>query len=146
MDIEGAWLWLIIAVVLAAAELAVPGVFLIWIAAAATLTGLLTLAAEPPVAAQFLAFAGFAAAATWAGRRWYERNPVPSADPMLNDRVARLIGQTVVLTAPIVNGHGRARVGDSEWNVRGPDMAAGTCMKVLGVEDGALVVRPALPD
>jgi membrane protein implicated in regulation of membrane protease activity len=148
MALDAAWLWLILAVVLAAAELAVPGVFLIWVAAAAALTGLLTLGLGPPVAVQFLAFAGLAAAATWAGRRWYLRHPVPSADPLLNDRVARLVGETVVLTAPIVNGRGRARIGDSEWSVRGPDAPAGAAMRVLGVEDGALVVRPvaALPD
>jgi hypothetical protein len=66
---------------------------------------------------------------------------VPSADPLLNDRAARLIGETVELTGPIVNGRGRARVGDGEWNVRGPDAPAGTCLRVIGIEDGALVVR-----
>lgn len=142
MEIDSAWLWLILAVTLAAAELAVPGVFLIWVAAAAALTGLVTLAIEPPVAVQFLTFAAASAGATWAARRWYIGHPVPSSDPQLNDRVARLIGETVVVTVAIVHGQGRARVGDSEWAVRGPDAAVGAVMRVLGVEDGALVVRP----
>lgn len=148
MELDSAWLWLILAVALAAAELALPGVFLIWVAAAAAVTGLVTLAFEPPLALQFLLFAGLAAGTTWAGRRWYLRHPVPSADPLLNDRVGRLVGETVVVTAPIVNGRGRARVGDSEWSIRGPDAPAGACMRVLGVEGGALVVRPdpALPE
>jgi inner membrane protein len=142
LDFDAYWYWMIVAVVLGAAEILIPGVFLIWIAAAAAITGLVTLVAGPPVALQFSLFAGLALIATWAGRKWYVANPVPSADPLLNDRAARLIGETVELVGPIVNGRGRARVGDSEWNVRGPDAPAGSCMRVLGLEDGALVVRP----
>jgi inner membrane protein len=116
-------------------------VFLIWIAAAAAITGLITLVALPPVALQFTIFAGLALIATWAGRKWYVSHPVASEDPLLNDRAGRLVGETVELTTAIVNGRGRARVADSEWNVRGPDAPAGTCLRVIGVEDGALVVR-----
>lgn len=148
LDMDAYWYWMIVAVVLGAAEILLPGVFLIWVAAAAAITGLVTLVVSPPLAMQFALFAGLALVATWGGRRWYAANPVPSADPLLNDRAARLIGETVELVSPIVNGRGRARVGDSEWNVRGPDAPAGACMKVLGSEDGALVVRALtnLPD
>ncbi|NNM77655.1 NfeD family protein [Sphingomonas sp. ID1715] len=139
---------MIVAVVLGVAEIIVPGVFLIWVAAAAAITALVTLIAGPPVALQFTIFAGLALIATWGGKRWYVRHPVPSADPLLNDRAARLVGETVEITSAIVNGRGRARVGDSEWNVRGPDAPAGSCLRVIGVEDGALVVRQpsTLPD
>jgi membrane protein implicated in regulation of membrane protease activity len=142
MTMDGYWYWLIAAAILAAAELMLPGVFLIWVALAAAITGLVTLAAGPSLVVQLLVFAGAAVAATLAGRRWYAVNQPPSADPLLNDRAARLVGETVELTRAIVNGHGRARVGDGEWNVRGPDTPAGTCVRVIGIEDGALVVRP----
>jgi len=147
LGVESYWFWLIVAVVLGVAELLLPGVFLVWVAVAAAITGLVTFAADLPFPAQLILFAVAAVAATLGGRRWYAVNPVPSADPLLNDRAARLVGETVELTRGIVNGHGRARVGDSEWNVRGPDSPAGTCMRVVGSEDGALVVRPitALP-
>jgi membrane protein implicated in regulation of membrane protease activity len=147
LDFDAYWFWLIIAVILGTAELLLPGVFLIWVAMAAAITGLITFAADPPFAGQLIIFAVTAVAATVGGRRWYSANPIPSADPLLNDRAARLVGETVELTRAIVNGHGRARVGDSEWNVRGPDAPIGTCMRVVGQEDGALVVRPitALP-
>ncbi len=141
-DFDAYWYWMIVAVVLGAAEILIPGVFLIWIAAAAAITGLVTLVAGPPVALQFTIFAGLALIATWGGRKWYVSNPVASEDPLLNDRASRLVGETVELTAPIVNDRGRARVGDSEWSVRGPDSPTGACMRVIGIEDGALVVRP----
>jgi inner membrane protein len=139
LDFDAYWYWMIIAVVLGVMEILIPGVFLIWIAAAAAITGLITLVALPPVALQFTIFAGLALIATWAGRKWYVSHPVASEDPLLNDRAGRLVGETVLTTA-IVNGRGRARVADSEWNVRGPDAPAGTCLRVIGVEDGALVV------
>lgn len=142
MNLDSYWYWLIAAAALAGAELLVPGVFLIWIAAAALLTGLITLAGDPGVAIQLALFALFSVLASLGGRAWYKANPVPSADPLLNDRSARLVGETVELTTAIVNGRGRARVADSEWNVRGPDASTGSCMRVIGVEDGALVVRP----
>lgn len=148
LDFDAYWYWMIVAVVLGAAEILVPGVFLIWIAAAAAITGLVTLVAGPPVALQFSLFAGLALIATWGGRRWYVANPVASDDPLLNDRAGRLVGETVELTTAIVNGRGRARVGDSEWSVRGPDAPAGACVRVIGVEDGALrvVVPTRVPD
>ena len=142
LDFDAYWFWLILAVVLAVAELLLPGVFLIWVAAAAGITGLVTLAADPPFAAQLVIFAVAAVATTLGARRWYSVNPVPSSDPLLNDRAARLVGETVELTRAISNGRGRAKVGDSEWNVRGPDAPVGACMRVVGIEDGALVVRP----
>jgi membrane protein implicated in regulation of membrane protease activity len=142
LDFDAYWYWMIVAVLLGAAEILLPGVFLIWIAAAAAITGLVTLVAAPPVALQFSIFAALALIATWAGRKWYVARPVHSSDPLLNDRGARLVGETVELTVPIVHGNGRAKVGDSEWNVKGPDAPAGTCMRVIGIEDGALRVLP----
>lgn len=59
LDFDAYWYWMIVAVVLGAAEILIPGVFLIWIAAAAAITGLVTLVAGPPVALQFTIFAGW---------------------------------------------------------------------------------------
>ena len=142
MDFDAWTYWLIGAAILAAAELLIPGVFLIWVAAAAAITGLITLFGGIPVALQLIIFAAIALMTTLAGRKIYADRPVPSADPLLNNRVERLVGETVELTRPIVNGRGRARVGDSEWNVRGPDAPEGTIMRVIGIDEGALAVRP----
>ena len=50
-------------------------------------------------------FALASAAAVTAGRRWYRDNPVPSDDPLLNDRVARLIGETLGYRSVVINVH-----------------------------------------
>lgn len=141
-EIEPHWMWLIAAALLGIAELLMPGVFLIWLAAAAALTGFAALVFGIPLAFQFALFALLAIAATYAGRRWYTANPVESSDPMLNDRAARLVGQTVVVVGAIENGVGRVRVGDSVWNARGPDAGLGARVRIVGAEGTCLSVEP----
>lgn len=141
-DNLGGW-WLIAAVLLAGAELIVPGVFMAFLAIAAAITGVfLLLFPELPLAAQLLSFAAWSAIAVWIGRRWYRENPVDSADPLLNHRIARLLGETVTVTQAIDGGTGRVRVGDSEWLAHGPDAPAGARVRITGGTGAALTVEP----
>ena len=140
--LEPHWIWLSAAALLGIAELLVPGVFLIWLAAAAALTGFAALLFGVPLAFQFALFALLALGATYVGRRWYANNPVESSDPLLNDRVARLIGETVTVVDAIEGGQGRVRVGDSVWTARGPDSPAGTRVRVTGATGTCLTVGP----
>ena len=143
MDVDHLGLaWLIAAVLLGAAELVVPGVFLVFLAAAAAITGgFLLLFPELPIPAQLLSFAAWSAIAVLIGRRWYSDNRPESSDPLLNDRVARLLGETVTVTQAIDGGTGRVRVGDGEWLARGPDTPAGARVIVVGVDGGVLRVE-----
>ena len=143
--IEPHWMWLIAAALLGIAELLMPGVFLIWLAAAAAITGFAALLFGIPLAFQFALFALLAIAAVYAGRRWYADNPIESSDPLLNERATRLIGQTVVVVAPIENGLGRVKVGDGVWNARGPDAPVGACVRVTGADGTCLRVEPSAP-
>jgi hypothetical protein len=141
-DLEPQWMWLLGAIFLGIAELIVPGVFLIWLAAAAAATGLLTLAFGIDLPFQFATFALLAIAAVYSGRRWYVNNPMPSSDPLLNDRAARLTGRTVVVTQAIENGEGRVKVGDSVWSCRGPDCSEGSRVRIVGADGSCLKVEP----
>jgi membrane protein implicated in regulation of membrane protease activity len=113
--------------------------------AATAATGLLTLAFGIDLPFQFATFALLAIAAVYSGRRWYLANPMPSADPMLNDRAARLVGRTVTVVAAIDNGEGRVRVGDGVWSCRGPDCAEGTKVRITGADGSCLKVEPVEP-
>ena len=144
--IEPHWAWLIAAAVLAGAELVVPGVFLIWVAAAAALTALATLLFGLSAPFEFALFGLFSLASVYFGRRWYAANPVESSDPLLNDRASRLIGETVIVVGRIENGRGRVAVADTVWNARGDDAPVGTRVRVVAVEGTCLKVEPlALP-
>lgn len=135
--------WLVLAVVLAALEVVVPGVFLIWIAAAAAVTGLVSYAAPLGPAAQLILFALLCGLSVWLGRRWYLSRPVASSDPLLNDRAARLIGEEVEVVEAIAHGSGRVKVGDSVWTARGPDSPVGAIVRVAAVRGTELVVESA---
>src|SRR5688572_873072 len=147
LGLDDHWWWLIAAALLGILEIFLPGIFLIWMAAAAAITGIV--AALLPIALPFqLALFGLLAmAAVFGGRRHYERHPVESSDPLLNDRVARLVGQNVLVVTAIENGEGRVKVGDGVWTARGPDAPAGSRMVVTGADGTCLKVAaaPALP-
>lgn len=138
--------WLIAALVLGIAELAAPGVFLVFLALAAAMTGVAVLVlADLPLAAQLASFAAWSAATVLIGRRWYSDYPVAAADPLLNDRAARMIGQVARIEVALVNGEGRVRIGDGSWPARGPDLGAGDDVRVVGVTDGVVIVEPLDP-
>lgn len=135
--------WLTAGVVLGIMELLAPGFFLVWMGAAAAATGLVVALVPMPLSYQLGLFAVFAFAAVFAGRLYYSRNPVPTSDPNLNARAARLIGQTVVVESAIENGKGRVLVGDGVWNARGPDTPAGASVVIISADGTCLTVEPA---
>lgn len=140
---QNSWWWLGLAVLLGIGELLTPGVFLIWIALAAGLTGVAALLLPLSLALQFLLFALLCLASVWAGRRWYVDNPVASQDPLLNDRVARLVGEVVTVAEPIERGQGRVRVGDGVWDCAGPDSPQGASVRITGARGTVLLVEAA---
>ena len=133
--------WMAIGLVLAAAEMAIPGVFLIWLAGAALITGLIVWAVPIGLPLQVVIFAVLAIVSVFSGRRYLTAHPVVSADPLMNDRGGRLVGETVVVSSTIDGGSGKVHHGDSEWLARGPDAEPGTKMRVSGHDGTVLIVE-----
>lgn len=138
------WYWLIAAALLAGAELLAPGIFLIFIAIAAAITGLIALAVPLGLTGELVSLTVWTAVAVLVGKRWYVDYPVPTSDPDLNNRSARMIGQTARVTDAIENGRGRVRVGDGEWPAAGPDQPAGAQVRIVAVENGVVRIAPLL--
>ena len=140
--IEPGWLWLIGGVILLIAEVIAPGFSLIFIGAAAIATGLLTLLLGVGVVLQLGLFAILAfLAARVGGRRFYASRYDYSADPLLNDRGARLLGRVVVVVQPVDSHGGRVRVGDGEWSARGGPAAIGDRVRIVDVDGNCLKVE-----
>ncbi|RVQ67022.1 NfeD family protein [Croceicoccus ponticola] len=142
-DLDATWLWLIAGIVLMGAEMLVPGYFLVWMATAALLTGLITAIADVPLSVQLLTFIVFSAFSVFAARRWLDYAGTETSDPLMNDRGARLVGTNVVVTTAFEGGEGRVRLGDSEWLARGPDAPVGARLTVTGHDGAILLVGPA---
>ncbi|WP_188238055.1 NfeD family protein [Sphingopyxis sp. LK2115] len=142
-NMEPHWAWLSLGVLLAAAEIVAPGFFLIWIGAAAVVTGVVAWIVPLSVPLQLGIFALLSFVALYGGRRWLKANPITTADPNLNQRGSRLVGEVLTVTKAIEDGRGRAKVGDGEWPVRGPDAAEGAKVRVVSADGGVLVVELA---
>jgi membrane protein implicated in regulation of membrane protease activity len=56
----------------------------------------------------------------------------------------RYIGQVLTLTESINDGSGKAKLGNRQWSLRGPNVLAGTRVRVTGV-DGVVLIVDRLP-
>ena len=139
----GAWNWLIFGVLLMALELLAPGIFLFWLGLAAFLVGMLSFIVTPGWQLQMLLFAMFAAAAVPIWRRVAQQKPGANPNPFLNKRTDAMIGRICTLDRPIVDGAGIVRIDDTVWRVSGPDVPAGTRVKIVQADGASLTVDVA---
>ena len=136
--------WLLAGLLLLGAELALPGIFLLWVGLAAMGTGVFVLLAAPAfwqVALAFVLLLGAGIAVAVRLKRG------PHARPVLNTPDAGLVGRHGVLLPP-AGPQARVRVGDSDWPARLTRHASaqpGDHVRVEAVEGTTLVVRPLTP-
>jgi len=124
------------------AEILAPGAFLLWIGIAATLVGALTWVMPLSLPGELVLFAILAPVMALIGRNIFGGRLDELEEGTLNRRGDRMIGRIIILSGPIVDGEGQAVVGDSVWAVQGPDLPAGTKVKVVKVDGNALLVAP----
>jgi membrane protein implicated in regulation of membrane protease activity len=134
-------IWILVGLVLLAADLVLPGVFLLWVGLAAIGTGLVVLLMAPlfwQVVVVFLLL--LAAGIATALRLTRDRR----AGPVLNTPDAGLVGRHGVLLPP-EGPQQRVRIGDSDWParlVRHAEASPGAAVRVEAVDGTTLVVRP----
>ena len=136
--------WAAIALLLFAAETMAPGAFMLWMgfAAVAVFLGVL-LVPGIPVLAQVAAFVLLSFISIQIYRHWFRKNEPQSDKPHLNQRANSLVGHVTKLDQAIVNGHGRVQIADAFWEVEGPDLAAGTPVRIVAVDGMTLKVQQA---
>ncbi|MAN62639.1 MAG: hypothetical protein CMI60_11920 [Parvibaculum sp.] len=140
----GSWTWLILAVGLAALEMVVPGILLIWLAGAALVVALVDLLLPLSWQAEVALFAVLSVLFAYAGYRWSNQPDQRISDkPNLNMRGQTYVGRTFVVAEAIQNGRGKVKVGDTLWVVSGSDADVGASVRVTDVDGAMLVVEPA---
>ncbi|MCJ7422207.1 NfeD family protein [Sphingomicrobium astaxanthinifaciens] len=143
----GGW-WVIGGILLLAAELMLPGVFLAFVGLAAIAAGLFAWGFDLGTTETLVLFAVYTSVAVLIGRRVYARPAIDESDGMLNERSMQVIGRSVTAATDFPHGEGRVKLGDSEWNARGPVGAkAGDRLEIRAVEGTRLIVAApeALP-
>jgi membrane protein implicated in regulation of membrane protease activity len=145
-ELSAQYLWWTLALLLIAGEVLLPGYFMLWIGLAAAAMGVvLWVVPTLGLLTQAVLFALLALAACVVYARllrprleWRE----PGSE-RLNRRAEQMIGQRYELVEPIVNGRGKASVGDGQWLVSGPDLPLGSTVEVIAVDGTTLKVRAA---
>jgi len=138
------WAWVILAGVLALAELHAPGSYLVWIALGAAFTGIVAAAFDTSIEGQLGAFAAASALSCVVGyfvyRRLHRRH---RGETPLNERGLAMIGARGTVCEAFFNGRGKVRLGDGVWLADGPDLAEGAPVIVSAVHGTRVVVQSA---
>lgn len=135
LSVAGPWFWWIFAGILLVGEMLMPGFFLLWLAAAAALTGAVDLAFGLGWQSEVIIFAALSLALVLVSWKWVmESRRMKSDQPNLNQRHHAYVGKVVPLAQAIVNGSGKVRIEDALWDVDGPDLPQGARVRISGVE------------
>ncbi|XQA79447.1 NfeD family protein [Xanthomonas sacchari] len=136
--------WGALTLLLFAAESLVPGAFMLWMGFAAAAVFLAVLVfPDIPLLLQVGAFVVLSFVSIQVYRTWFRNRGRTSDQPLLNRRAEQLIGRMVTLDQPIHGGRGRAKVDDAFWVVGGPDLPAGSTVRIVGVDGMTLLVQAA---
>jgi membrane protein implicated in regulation of membrane protease activity len=135
--------WAAAALLLFALETMAPGAFMLWLGFAAAAMFVVVLLFDLPVLAQVAMFVVLSFISIQIYRKWFRGHARPSDQPTLNRRANALIGRVVPLERAIVNGLGRVQIADAFWDVSGPELAAGTPVRIVAVEGMTLMVEAA---
>jgi inner membrane protein len=140
--VVGPYFWWIIAGALLLAEMAMPGFFMLWLAIAAVLTGIIDQLFHLSWTAEIACFAVLSFLSVMASWRFVmaSRN-MKSDSPHLNQKHTGFVGKTYILEKAIINGSGKIKVEDAIWDVDGPDLPKGERVKVLAVDGLRLTVE-----
>ncbi|NQY26930.1 MAG: NfeD family protein [Piscirickettsiaceae bacterium] len=130
------WHWWMLAVALVIIEILAPAFFALWMAVAASITGI-TLYLTPEMAWEYqvFLFALLSVASIVAWRLYYSKNPITTDEPLLNRRGEQYVGRVVTLKEAIVDGQGKVNIDDSTWKVEGEDCPAGTKIKIISINN-----------
>lgn len=136
--------WAALGLLLIAAETLAPGAFLLWMGFAAVAVFLAVLVVPGiPVLAQVAAFVVLSFVSIQIYRKWFRKAGRESDQPLLNRRAQQNVGLVAPLDQAIVAGRGRIKLGDAFWMVEGPDLPAGTPVRVVAVDGMVLKVQEA---
>ena len=145
-DILGAvefWHWWVFAVVLIVLEIFAPTTVFLWMGVSAGFVGVALWLFPMGWEYQWLLFAVAAVVSAVAWRVYLTKHPTRTTRPTLNRRGEQLIGRSLTLSEPIIDGVGKVRINDTAWKIAGPDMPKGTRVTIAGVQGTVLRVEKA---
>ena len=132
--------WIVGGLLLMAMEMLLPGAFFLWIGLTALIVGCITWLFPISLVTQLLIFSILVPLVTWLGKSYFKKNMTSDA-PLLNLKIKQMVGKTLILSQPIIDGKAQVIMGDSVWQVEGPDLPAGTHVKITDIRGNILIVK-----
>jgi membrane protein implicated in regulation of membrane protease activity len=136
-------MWAAAALSLLALETMLPGAFMLWLGLAAAAVFVVVLLFDLSLLAQVTLFVVLSFLALPVYWRWFRLTARTSDQPTLNRRAEALVGRVVPLERAIVAGQGRVQIADAYWDVSGPDLPAGSPVRIVAARGMTLLVQPA---
>lgn len=137
------WHWFVLAAVLFVLEVTATTGFFIGIGGAALiLFGVTLVGPELGWEWQLALFGALSVILTIAYKKYFQRFNEETDSPLLNDRAAQMVGDSLVLSESI-DGSGAVMIHDTRWQVECEgSLAAGTRVKIAGSRGMTLVLEP----
>ena len=135
------WAWLSLGVVFIIIELLAPGTMVMWLGISAIAIGLIVAVVPISWEWQIFLFSVISVGSILFWRARIKKYPQQSDSPSLNKKSNQLIGSHHRLSKAIVDGRGKININDSLWIANGPDLPAGTKVKVTNVDGNRLDVQ-----
>ena len=136
----GPWTWFILGLLLLGLEIVAPGSIFLWFGLSALAVGVVALVFDPSWQVLVSIFLVLSIVSLLIGRRMMRRLASESGDPGLNQRGSRYIGREFTLQKPLSEGAGNLSIDDTIWRITGPDLPAGTMVRVESIDGARLVV------
>jgi len=143
IDALGPWSWFVLGLILLGLEILAPGTIFLWFGLSALVVGVVSLVFDFAWQVDVSLFLVLSLVSLLIGRRLMLRLASEKGDPGLNQRGSRYIGREFTLAAPLSEGAGNLSIDDTIWRITGPDLPAGTKVRVESIDGARLVVRPA---
>lgn len=130
------WHWLVLGFILLIAEIAMPGVFLLWWGLAAiVVAGIMKLFPDLPLSSLAVIYAIIAMilSVIW-WRYQHGKDQADQSNRALNQRNHAMIGSRGKVLEMAENGIGRGAFGDTTWRIKGQGLSVNDIIEVTGVD------------
>jgi hypothetical protein len=138
----GPWSWFVLGLILLGLEILAPGTIFLWFGLSALVVGVVALTLGLSWQVHVALFLVLSLVSLLVGRRMMTRLASERGDPGLNKRGSRYIGREFTLATPLNEGAGNLSIDDTIWRITGPDLPAGTKVRVESIDGARLVVSP----
>lgn len=137
------WYWFVAGFALLIVEMFLPtGFVLMWMGVSALIVGVIAWVAPTSWQVEIVLFGVLSIVCFFAYKKLFPQKAVVE-QPSLNRRGHSYVGRTFALSDPVINGVGTLKVDDSSWRIVGPDMPAGSQVRVTQAEGATLRVERA---